>query len=297
MYLCGQQRYISFCQQFCFQPLPCTESTLLLFIASLAQSNLAHTTIKGYLSAVRSLHVQSGLLHLFSSQLTPRVEMVLRGIKKEQSESKSLKIQLSIPIEIMYRLKQLLQKNPQDYNNLMMWAACCIAFFGFLRCSEFTTPSLQEYGPQVHLSYTGVVVDCRTNPRMLRVQIKQSKTDPFRQKITLWLGKTDCTVCPVTGILPYLAARGPCPGPLSITSNGNYMTRQSFHSSLSMLLSNICLPQKNFSTHSFRIGAVTSAKAANIPDVHIQMLGHWRSKAYQSYIKILPTDVATFSKI
>ena len=61
----------------------------LLFIASLAQSNLAHTTIKAYLSSIQSLHIQSELLHMFSTQLTPHVEMVLGGIKKEQSERQS----------------------------------------------------------------------------------------------------------------------------------------------------------------------------------------------------------------
>ena len=287
---------MSFCQQFHIPPLPTTEYTLLLFITSLALSNLAHTTIKAYLSAVRSLHIQSGVLHTFSAQLTPRVEMVLRGIKKAQCDKRSPRVRLPITIEIMYRLKQLLQENPQDYHYLMMWAACCIAFFGFLRCSEFTTPSQQEYDPQVHLQYEDVAVDCRNNPRMLMVRIKQSKTDPFRQGVTLWLGKTDCAVCPITGILPYLAARGPRPGPLFITSNGTYMTRQAFHSSLSILLSRIGLPQKQFNTHSFRIGAATSAKAAHISDVHIQTLGRWRSNAYQSYIKTPPTDMAAFSR-
>ena len=77
LYLWGQQQYIGFCQQFCLSPLPTNDYTLLLFIASLAQSNLVHTTIKTYFSAIRSLHIQSGLFHMFSTQLTPHVEMVL----------------------------------------------------------------------------------------------------------------------------------------------------------------------------------------------------------------------------
>ena len=297
MYFWGQQRYIGFCQQFHLSPLPATEYTLLLFITSLAQSNLAHTTIKAYLSAIRSLHIQSGLYHIFSTHLTPRVEMVLLGIKKEQSKRQLPRTRLPITIQIMYKLRQLLQQNPHDYDNLMMWAACCMAFFGFLRCSEFTAPGQQEYDPQVHLQYEDVAVDCRNNPRMLMIRIKQSKTDPFRQGVTLWLGKTDCAVCPVTGILPYLAARGSRPGPLFITSKGAYMTRQSFHSLLSALLSKAGLPQKQFNTHSFRIGAATSAKAAHISDVHIQAMGRWRSNAYQIYIKTPPADMASFSKV
>ena len=175
----------------------------------------------------------------------------------------------------MYKLRQLLKQNPQDYDNLMMWAACCIAFFGFLRCSEFTTPSQQEYDTQVHLQYEDVAVDCRNNPGMLTVWIKQSKTYLFRQGVTLWLGKTDCAVCPVTGNLPYLTARGSRPGPLFITSKRAYMTRQSFHTQLSAILVKAGLPQKQFNTHNFRIGAATSAKAAHTSDVHIQAMGRW----------------------
>ena len=75
----------------------------------------------------------------------------------------------------MYKIQQLLQGQPNNYHNLIIWAACCIAFFSFLRCSEFTTTSQQEYDPHVHLQYKDVAVDCRNNPSMVRVQIKQSK--------------------------------------------------------------------------------------------------------------------------
>jgi len=39
-----------------------------------------------------------------------------------------------------------------------------------------------------------------------------------------------------------------------------------------------------FNTHSLCIGAKPSAKAANISDTHIQILGHWKSDAYKLYI-------------
>ena len=37
----------------------------------------------------------------------------------------------------------------------------------------------------------------------------------------------------------------------------------------------------NYSGHSFRRGAATSAKEAGLSDVDIQMLGRWKSDAYQ----------------
>ena len=58
------------------------------------------------------------------------------------------------------------------------------------------------------------------------------------------------------------------------------LTRQYFSAALDDLLTQMCLPKAEFNTHSFCIGAATSAKAANISDVHIKMLGEWKSDVY-----------------
>ena len=94
----------------------------------------------------------------------------------------------------------------------MLWDAYCLAFFGFLHVSEFTTPNLTGYNPSVHLSLQDVSIDSRENPSVLKVNIKQSKTDPFRRGIQIYLGATNSDICPIFGILSYLARRGSQPG-------------------------------------------------------------------------------------
>ena len=69
----------------------------------------------------------------------------------------------------------------------MLWAACCTAFFGFLRSGEITTLSLREYDASVHLSFGDVALDSTHNPTVAQVRIKASKTDPFRQGISIFL--------------------------------------------------------------------------------------------------------------
>ena len=63
-----------------------------------------------------------------------------------------------------------------------------------------------------------ISIDNRANPHLLRVTIKQSKTDPFRKGIHIYLGATDSSVCPVLGMLPYLTLRGAQAGPYSSQS-------------------------------------------------------------------------------
>jgi len=196
----------------------------------------------------------------------------------------------------MQQIKELLMKNPHNYQHILIWAVCCTAFFGFLRCSEFTVPTEQDYDPNVHLSFADVAVDCKKDPQIIQLYIKQSKTDPFRKGIKLALGKTDGTVCPVSAILAYLAIRGSQPGALFITENGSILTCHCFSSALTALLADIGLPVNNFNTHSFRIGAATSAKQANISDIHIKMLSCWRSDTYQRYIHMAPSDLAQLSR-
>ena len=61
----------------------------------------------------------------------------------------------------------------------MLWAACCLGFFGFLQAGEFMVNCAFE--PSIHLTVQDLQVDAEVNPSSLRVHIKSSKTDPFCQ--------------------------------------------------------------------------------------------------------------------
>ena len=296
-YSVGTQNYLSFCKQIHSPPLPTSEQTLLLYITHLGQLNLAHKTIKVYLSAVRNLHLTSGHFKAFESKLSPRLERVLKGIKSSQAKTNPPRIRLPITSSIMFKIRSVLANRPCDYNNIMLWAACCLAFFGFLRCSEFTVPTQDSFDNTTHLSYRDVSVDNWHDPQLISIRIKQSKTDPFRKGVSLILSKTNELVCPVTALLPYLAVRGSNEGPLFMMANQQYLTPSLFRASLFNTLKSVGINTHEYNTHSFRIGAATSAKAAGISDLHIKMLGRWQSEAYQTYIKTPPEDLAKFSKL
>ena len=122
----------------------------------------------------------------------------------------------------------MLLQNPHDYNNIMMWAACCLAFFGFLHSSELTTRTSTEFDLDIHLSAKDLATDNKLTPWLVRERIKQSKMDPFWQGVMLFLGKTGSSISPVDAILPYLAVKDNHPGPLFIFRDGHMLTRQTF---------------------------------------------------------------------
>ena len=221
---------------------------------------------------------------------------MLKGIRKQQAIGSAPRIRQPITIQIMAGIKSILLKDPHDYHNIMMWAACCLAFIGFLRSSEFTVPSQDTYDSQVHLSPKDIAVNNQANPQLLQVVIKQSKANPFRQGASLYLGKTDSSICPVTGILPFLAVRGNQDGPLVMLKDGRMLTRQLFSTFLDNILRKLKLNQSYFNPHSFQIGAATTAKEAGVDDIHIKMLGRWRSDTYQQYIRTPPEQLARLSK-
>ena len=59
-----------------------------------------------------------------------------------------------------------------------------------------------------NLCFSDVAVDDTTNPTVLKVHIKVSKTDPFRKGVNAYLGTNNNDLCPLKAILPYLAIRG-----------------------------------------------------------------------------------------
>ena len=85
-----------------------------------------------------------------------------------------------------------------EFDNIMLWAACCLAFFAFLRVGEFIVQAGEQFDPSTHLTPRDVEVDDLTKPSMLKVRIKRSKTDQWREGVDLhvFVGKTGNELCP-----------------------------------------------------------------------------------------------------
>ena len=152
-----------------------------------------------------------------------------------------------------------------------------IAFFGFLRSSELLALRRNDI----------TVMDSTGQKPTFGVCLCSSKTDPFRHSTVIRIAPSNHpTLCPAKAILlllnqPYLQHPS---SPLLQWASGTTVNRQSFDNVIKWLACSSSLDDSQFSTHSFHIGAATTAAVAGIPDCLIRTLGRWSSDAYQLYI-------------
>ena len=252
-----------------------------------------------YLSAVRHLQIAEGLPDPFRGAMgMPRLQYVLRGVKKHESESGSgTRERLPVTPCILLQIRSVWEPTGTEWSTKLLWAACCLAFFGFMRAGELTAPSTSTYDPAVHLCVGDIAIDDPHIPSRIQVSIKQSKTDPFRRGVQLCIGKTGTKLCPVAALLDFLSVRGSTAGFLFRYEDGSLLTRQRLVSAVRAALENAGLDQSRYCGHSFRIGAATEAARKGIEDSVIKTLGRWKSLAYLEYIKIPRSDLVHYSSI
>ena len=72
--------------------------------------------------------------------------------------------------DILRLVRQVWNEKSSDPDNHMLWAACCIRFFCFLRAGEFTVPSDSSFDLEVHvhLCYSNIAVDNSSSPQVVR---------------------------------------------------------------------------------------------------------------------------------
>ena len=298
-YQSGVNRYLRFCQSQCLTPLPVSENVLCSFVSQLADEGLKFRSIKTYLSGIRFYQIKSGTSDPFQGTTMPRLEYVMKGVKRHQAQmGGSSRTRLPITPSLLHELRKVWSRSKIDRDAKMLWAACCLCFFGFLRAGELTVPSDSAFDPSAHLCVTDVaVVDDKRNPSMLRVNIKQSKTDPFRKGVAIFVGRTGTQLCPVAALLDYLCARGPTPGPLFTFADGRMLTRARFVERVRDGLSAAGVDQAKYCGHSFRIGAATTAAKKGVEDCIIKILGRWESLAYLQYVQLPREQLGGYSKV
>ena len=199
-YKTGQNRYVRFCELYAHSLFPASEEKLSQFVAHLFMAGLSAGTVKSYLSAVHHAQISLGLGDPDMSSM-PRLEYVIKGYRRKSVKSGG-RPRLPATPAILRALKAVWSRGGDCFSTSMLWAASCLCFFPvFMRFGEIVAPSDSSFDPACHLCYEDVSVDSRTNPSVLTVRLKASKTDPFRRGVSHVIGRGKGGICPVAAVL------------------------------------------------------------------------------------------------
>ena len=265
-----------FCNLHQFPVFPLHEDHLMLFATKLS-THSSHSNIKTHLAAIKHYSLLHGY-HLTIPPL-PRLYMLLRAIKRNTGLHQRKK-RLPITITTLRQLATYLQQSSYHHTDkLMLFTAATTAFIGFLRSAEFVSTTTKSFDPAFTLQYS----DAIQKDSRIHITIKGSKTDPFRHGCTIRLSPTNTDICPVTTLTKFLATHPTKTGPLFTFTDRSYLTRRRLNKFIRDALPST---QSGYSSHSFRIGAATTAAAAGTPSWLIKQLGRWNSDCFNIYIRI-----------
>ena len=97
---------------------------------------------------------------------------------------------LPVTAQLMRHLKQALPGHVLSVHyQHMLWAAYCLAFFGFMRIGELLGTQADTGAPLLTASNVSLA------PGWLTVRVRQGKTDPFRRGCQLHIGELGSFMC------------------------------------------------------------------------------------------------------
>ncbi|XP_052416254.1 uncharacterized protein LOC127961253 [Carassius gibelio] len=239
-------------------------------------------SIKGYLSGIQFFH------KLMYGAPSPEINnsqtsLLIKGIQRSQPSRTDAR--QPITLDILTKCIRALRTGYQPISTARtLDAMFVLAFFGFLRCSELAITS--NFDPKIHPTISDLSV---IDGESISYLIKQSKTDQTKKGHFIYIFNLPSPIQPYQSVLAYSQwrssqAKSPLE-PLFIDESKKPVTRFWFQKHLKAVLQQSGIPVKNFSSHSFRIGAATSAAQKGLSQQQIQALGRCSSDAFHSYIR------------
>lgn len=283
----------------------------IYFLAHLYRCAYAPKTIAGITAAVRAWARDTARVDPTAGpdgRIHPQVYGVFRAIKRLSGPPRK---RFPITTAMLLDLHQIIHGSDQLSFHLApnIWAAQCLAFLALLRVSEYTKPNDQQFDPSTHAQRRDVKFhfDAAGAPRSVTFLIKESKTDPFREGMTVHIYKSGSKICAVTALWalfnncpadstePLFDFSGQCTLPdAPMPRCGPSRTR--FTALLHCCLLAAGINDGFISSHSLRQGGATALAAAGAPSWLIKILGRWRSHCYEGYLPVPISTVQDLAK-
>ena len=159
--------------------------------------------------------------------------------------------------------------------------AYALAFFGAFRVSELVADTANGRPGGLRVTDITLAEDA------LLIVLRRSKTDQTGRGVLVRLAAAPgASCCPVHLARLYLEVRprGEHHN-LLIHANGTPLTRGQFSRILRRAVLQLGEDPAGFTSHSFRIGAATTAASMDLPAESIKGLGRWKSGCFKRYVR------------
>jgi hypothetical protein len=221
----------------------------------------------------------------------------MQGIKRHKGNHTEYK--LPFTPEHLEKIRHVL--NPRSVEDLQIWCAVLVCFFGLLRMCAVSVKSASLWDPKssvlredLTLTSTGCIL-----------KIGHSKTNQFseREHSVALPYIRDHPLCPTAALVKFFGLSGnvPMDHPLLTRRCGDvfiHLTQDVLRRRLQDLVKKIGLPVKDFGTHSLRRGGATWLMSCGVPLHTIKSIGDWQSDCVQRYLKPSINDkLKTISKV
>ena len=257
---------------------PCTHQHLLHFAAKMSLDGKSTSSVRTYLAGIAAKHKLNGWEDPTDNWLLTKL---LQGMQKTKKTTDHRCPITFSKLELILQILPTICSNTYETN--LFAAAYSVAFFGFFRISELLgQENIHGQGRSPILLQHIQLSD------NLVMHLSGSKTDQTFSgaQIVIDPVHTNPGVCPVRCMRSYLNMRSKTDGALFIHFGGNKLTRYQFHAVLKKCVARLGWLLGNFASHSFRIGAATTAAMNGVPLNVIMGKGRWKTVVAKRYIRV-----------
>uniref|UniRef100_A0ABM5GIP4 Uncharacterized protein isoform X2 n=1 Tax=Pogona vitticeps TaxID=103695 RepID=A0ABM5GIP4_9SAUR len=262
------------------QAWPAPVEHMQQFIVDLHWRGLTPGTIKGKLAAM-SFYARANGIRDTSNDF--RIKKMIEGWSRERGKRTDDRTPISPAL--LSRLCDGWGRICTDrYEESLFRAAALLAFFGAMRISELVALGKKDVSRKALQLDDVTVWDDQ-----VKVRLRSSKTDQYGFGCMVILGQCSLvSICPVRAIREFGILRGTEKGYFFQHKDGKPLTKYQFWSLTDRALKNIGIGNMRFGTHSFRIGAASTAALLGYDAGKIKRLGRWSSGCFRKYIRQLP---------
>ena len=275
------RQWLCFAIFFGLSSLPARTEDIIPFLELMALSS-GYDHIKAVLGSISFLHKNLGLSFQSDSF---QIKITLQALKRRLARAPNQALPIT-PEHLLKMYEYIDISNPQD---LALWCAFLVGFFGLLRKKSICPEDPSDVDPVKILTVRKVSVDRGKGVALLYVNF--SKTIQFGQRdLIIPLVSNNCRALdPVYHLDLLLSKTQASPDSPSFsyrTKSGSvsFITHKLFTSRLKTLLSKAGFSPEKFSGHSLRRGAATFLYNCGSSQLEIQACGDWQSQIFTRYL-------------